>query len=95
VQVFRYVTEESFDAYMWQTLETKAKFIGQVMTGESELRRIEDIDGAALTYARLKPSRQAIRCDREGRIDAEVARLSRLPSEHQETTSSSAVACVI
>src|SRR5205814_6021998 len=48
VQIYRYVTEASFDAYMWQTLETKAKFIAQVMTGQSELRRIEDMDGAAL-----------------------------------------------
>jgi len=54
VRIYRYVTEESFDAYMWQTLETKAKFIAQVMTGQSDLRRIEDIDGAALTYAEVK-----------------------------------------
>jgi hypothetical protein len=54
VQIYRYVTEQSFDAYMWQTLETKARFIGQVMTGESDLRRIEDIDGTALTYAEVK-----------------------------------------
>ena len=39
---------------MWQTLETRAWFIGQVMTGESDLRRIEDIDGAALTYPEVK-----------------------------------------
>jgi DNA-directed RNA polymerase subunit H (RpoH/RPB5) len=54
VRIYRYVTEESFDAYMWQTLETKAKFISQVMTRESDLPRIEDIDGAALTYAEVK-----------------------------------------
>lgn len=48
VQIYRYVTEESFDAYSWQTLETKARFIARVMNGETDLRRIEDLDGAAL-----------------------------------------------
>src|SRR5437667_219921 len=54
VQIYRYVTEGSFDAYMWQTLETKAKFIHQVMSGDTTLRRLEDIDGVALTYAEVK-----------------------------------------
>jgi N12 class adenine-specific DNA methylase len=86
VQIYRYVTEASFDAYMWQTLETKAKFIGQVMTGESDLRRIEDIDGTALTYAEVKAiaSGNPLVIEK-ARIDAEVARLSRLHCEHQET----------
>jgi N12 class adenine-specific DNA methylase/adenine-specific DNA methylase len=86
VQIHRYVTEESFDAYMWQTLETKARFIGQVMTGESDLRRIEDIDGAALTYAEVKAiaSGNPMVIEKAG-IDAEVARLSRLHSQHGET----------
>jgi TolA-binding protein len=86
VMIHRYVTEESFDAYMWQTLETKAKFIGQVMTGESDLRRIEDVDGAALTYAEVKAIASGNPMVIEkARIDAEVARLSRLHCEHQET----------
>ena len=86
VQIYRYVTEESFDAYMWQTLETKARFIAQVMTGETDLRRIEDIDGAALTYAEVKAiaSGNPLVIEK-ARIDAEVARLSRLHCEHQET----------
>lgn len=86
VQIYRYVTEESFDAYMWQVLETKAKFISQVMTGESDLRRIEDIDGAALTYAEVKAiaSGNPLVIEK-ARIDAEVGRLSRLHCEHQET----------
>jgi hypothetical protein len=54
VQIYRYVTEGSFDAYMWQTLETKAKFISQVMSGDMTLRRLEDMDSAALTYAEVK-----------------------------------------
>ena len=86
VRIHRYVTEGSFDAYMWQTLETKAKFIGQVMTGESNLRRIEDIDGTALTYAEVKAIASGNPMVIEkARIDAEVARLSRLQCEHQET----------
>lgn len=86
VQVFRYVTEQSFDAYMWQTLETKARFIGQVMTGESDLRRIEDIDGTALTYAEVKAiaSGNPLVIDK-ARVDAELARLGRLRCEHEET----------
>ena len=86
VQIFRYVTEQSFDAYMWQTLETKARFIGQVMTGESDLRRIEDIDGAALTYAEVKAiaSGNPLVIEK-ARVDAELTRLSRLRSQHEET----------
>lgn len=86
VQIYRYVTEESFDAYMWQTLETKARFIAQVMTGETELRRIEDIDGAALTYAEVKAiaSGNPMVIEKAS-VDAEVARLSRLRTQHVET----------
>ena len=59
VQVRRYVTQgrggrPSFDSYMWQTLETKKKFISQVMAGNSEVRTMEDVAGAALTYAEVK-----------------------------------------
>ncbi|MFO0888323.1 MAG: DEAD/DEAH box helicase family protein [Isosphaeraceae bacterium] len=54
VSIFRYVTESSFDAYMWQALETKARFISQVMTGQSAARRAEDGGGEALSYAEVK-----------------------------------------
>lgn len=86
VQIYRYVTEESFDAYMWQVLETKARFIAQVMTGESDLRRIEDMDGAALTYAEVKAiaSGNPMVIEKAS-VDAEVARLSRLRTQHLET----------
>ena len=85
VQIYRYVTEESFEAYMWQTLETKARFIAQVMTGESDLRRIEDIDGTALTYAEVKAiaSGNPMVIEKAS-IDAEVARLSRLRTQPVE-----------
>lgn len=86
VRILRYVTEGSFDAYMWQTLETKAKFIAQVMTGESNLRRIEDVDGAALTYAEVKAIASGNPMVTEkASIDAEVARLARLQHQHRET----------
>ena len=86
VQIYRYVTEASFDAYMWQTLETKAKFISQVMTGESDLRRIEDVDGTALTYAEVKAiaSGNPLVIEK-AKVDTEVARLSRLETQHTET----------
>jgi hypothetical protein len=54
VAIYRYVTEGSFDAYMWQALETKARYIGQVMTGENGVRKAEDIGGQELTYAEVK-----------------------------------------
>jgi N12 class adenine-specific DNA methylase len=54
VSIYRYVTEGSFDAYMWQALETKAKFINQIMTGESGVRQAEDVGGQELSYAEVK-----------------------------------------
>lgn len=86
VQIYRYVTEGSFDAYMWQTLETKARFIGQVMSGDNELRRIEDIDGAALTYAEVKAiaSGNPLVIEK-AEVDAEIARLSRLGTQFRDT----------
>lgn len=85
VQIYRYVTAESFDAYMWQCLETKAKFIAQVMTGDTSLRRLEDVDGAALTYAEVKAiaSGNPLVIEKAN-VDAELARLSRLRSQHVE-----------
>ena len=86
VRVNRYVTEGSFDAYMWQTLETKAKFISQVMTGQTVARRIEDLDSPALTYAEVKAiaSGNPLVIEK-AKVDAEVMRLSRLRSEHSES----------
>lgn len=85
VQIYRYVTAESFDAYMWQCLETKAKFIAQVMTGDTSLRRLEDVDGAALTYAEVKAIASGNPMVIEkANVDAELARLTRLRSQHVE-----------
>lgn len=54
VQIYRYVTENTFDSYMWQTIENKQKFIGQVMTSKSPVRSCEDVDETALSYAEVK-----------------------------------------
>ena len=85
VSVYRYVTEGSFDAYMWQTLETKAKFIAQVMSGDMTIRRLEDLDSAALTYAEVKAiaSGNPLVIEK-AQVDAELIRLTRLRSAHAE-----------
>ena len=85
VGIFRYVTEGSFDAYMWQTLETKAKFISQVMSGDMTIRRLEDLDSAALMYAEVKAiaSGNPLVIEK-AQVDAELMRLTRLRSAHAE-----------
>ncbi|MFO0890977.1 MAG: DEAD/DEAH box helicase family protein [Isosphaeraceae bacterium] len=83
VSIFRYVTEGSFDAYMWQALETKAKFIGQVVTGETSVRQAEDIGGQELSYAEVKAiasGNPAVLTLAEA--DAELQRLSTLRKHH-------------
>ncbi len=79
VEIFRYVTEGSFDSYMWQTLETKARFIAQVMKGDEGLRSLEDVELAALSYAEVKAlaSGNPLVVEKAG-VDAEVAKLSTL-----------------
>jgi len=85
ISIYRYVTEGSFDAYMWQTLETKAKFIAQVMSGDMTIRRLEDLDSAALTYAEVKAiaSGNPLVIEK-AQVDAELMRLTRLRSAHAE-----------
>jgi N12 class adenine-specific DNA methylase len=85
VAIFRYVTECSFDAYMWQALETKARFITQVMTGEAAVRRAEDIGGQELSYAEVKAiasGNPAVLTLAEA--DAELQRLSILRKNHDD-----------
>jgi N12 class adenine-specific DNA methylase len=86
VHIYRYVTEGSFDAYMWQTLETKARFIHQIMTGDTHIRRVEDIDSRALTYAEVKAiaSGNPLVIEKAS-IDAEIAKFTRLRSQHADT----------
>jgi hypothetical protein len=83
VAIYRYVTEGSFDAYMWQALETKARFIGQFMTGDNAARRAEDIGSQELSYAEVKAiasSNPAVLTLAEA--DAELQRLNLLEKNH-------------
>jgi N12 class adenine-specific DNA methylase len=83
VAIYRYVTEGSFDAYMWQALETKARFIGQVITGDNTARRAEDIGGQELSYAEVKAiasGNPAVLTLAEA--DAELQRLNLLKKNH-------------
>ena len=85
VAVYRYVTEGSFDAYMWQALETKARFISQVMTGDNAARRAEDIGGQELSYAEVKAiasGNPAVLTLAEA--DAELQRLAILKKNHAD-----------
>ena len=85
VAIYRYVTEGSFDAYMWQALETKARFISQVMTGDNAARRAEDIGGQELSYAEVKAiasGNPAVLTLAEA--DAELQRLTVLKKNHAD-----------
>ena len=85
VYIYRYVTEGSFDAYMWQALETKARFIAQVMAGDCASRRAEDIGGQELSYAEVKAiasGNPAVLTLAEA--DAELQRLAVLRKNHSD-----------
>lgn len=79
VEIIRYVTEGSFDAYSWQTVLTKSKFIAQVMSGDKGLRSVEDVELATLSYAEVKAlaSGNPLVIEKAG-VDAEIARYSSL-----------------
>ena len=84
VHIYRYVTEGTFDAYLWQTIENKQRFISQIMTSKSPVRSCEDIDETALSYAEIKAL-----CAGDERIkekmdlDVDVARLKLMRANHQ------------
>jgi N12 class adenine-specific DNA methylase len=83
VELYRYVTEGSFDAYMWQTLETKARFIQQVMNGSTTVRAAEDLENGALTYAEIKAIASGNPAVMEKvRVDTEIRKLDQLRSAH-------------
>jgi N12 class adenine-specific DNA methylase len=83
IDIYRYVTEGSFDAYMWQTLETKARFIQQVMNGSVTVRQAEDLEGGALTYAEIKAIASGNPAVMEKvKIDTEIRKLDQLRSAH-------------
>ena len=83
VQIYRYVTEGSFDAYMWQTLEIKARFIQQVMRGETSVRSAEDLESGALTYAEIKAIASGNPAVVEKiKVDSEIRKLDQLWALH-------------
>src|SRR5580658_3898454 len=83
IDIYRYVTEGSFDAYMWQTLETKARFILQVMSGQTSVRSAEDLESGALTYAEIKAIASGNPAVMEKiKIDTEVRKLDQLRAVH-------------
>lgn len=83
VRIFRYVTEGTFDAYSWQVIENKQKFISQIMTGKSPVRSCDDIDGAALSYAEVKALATGNPLIKEKMdLDVQVARLRLLKGNH-------------
>ena len=84
VHIYRYVTESTFDAYLWQTVENKQKFISQIMTSKSPVRSCEDIDEAALSYAEIKALCAGDERIREKMdLDVDVARLRLMKANHQ------------
>ena len=83
VQIFRYVTEGTFDSYMWQLLENKQKFIGQIMTSKSPVRSCEDVDEAVLSFAEIKALATGNPYIKEKmELDIEVAKLKVLKANH-------------
>ena len=84
VDIYRYVTDGTFDAYLWQTVENKQKFISQIMTSKSPVRSCEDVDETALSYAEIKALCAGNPMIKEKMdLDIDVARLKLLKAEHQ------------
>ena len=84
VHIYRYVTEGTFDSYLWQTVENKQKFISQIMTSKSPVRSCEDVDETALSYAEIKALCAGNPLIKEKMdLDIDVARLRLLKSDHQ------------
>lgn len=84
VQVYQYVTEGTFDAYLYQTLENKQKFISKIMTSKSPVRSCDDVDEQALSYAEIKALCAGNPLIKEKMdLDIDVARLKVLKADHQ------------
>ena len=83
VHIFRYVTESTFDSYMWQLIENKQKFISQIMTSKAPVRSCEDVDEAALSYAEVKALATGNPAVKEKMaLDVDVAKLKLLKANH-------------
>ena len=88
VQVYQYVTEGTFDAYRYQTLENKQKFISQIMTSQSPVRSCDDVDEQALSYAEIKALCAGNPLIKEKMdLDIDVARLKVLKAETTRASS--------
>ena len=84
VEVYRYVTESTFDAYLWQTIENKQKFISQVMTSKTPVRIAEDVDESSLSYAEIKALATGNPLIKEKMdLDLEVNKLSMLEANYK------------
>ena len=84
VHIYRYVTEGTFDSYLWQTVENKQKFISQIMTSKSPVRSCDDVDETALSYAEIKALCAGNPLIKEKMdLDIDVARLKILKADHQ------------
>ena len=83
VDIYRYVTEGTFDSYMYQLLESKQKFISQIMTSKSPVRSAEDVDEVALSYAEIKAIASGNPAIMEKmQLDADVAKLKLQKASH-------------
>ena len=84
VKIFKYVTENTFDAYNWSILENKQKFIGQLMSGKNPSRSCEDVDEAALSYAEVKALASGDpRIIEMTDLDSQVTKLKLLKANHE------------
>ncbi|RJW78812.1 DNA methylase [Faecalibacterium sp. AF10-46] len=83
VKIYRYVTENTFDSYMWQILENKQKFISQIMTSKSPVRACDDVDDTALSYAEIKALATGNPYIKEKMdLDIQVSKLKLLKANH-------------
>ena len=84
VKIYKYVTENTFDAYNWSILENKQKFIGQLMSGKNPSRSCEDVDEAALSYAEVKALASGDpRIIEMTDLDSQVTKLKLLKANHE------------
>ena len=84
VEIYRYVTENTFDSYLWQTIENKQKFISQIMTSKTPVRVAEDIDESTLNYAEIKALATGNPLIKEKMdLDMEVSKLTLLESNYK------------
>ena len=84
VHIYRYVTEKSFDSYLWQTIENKQRFISQIMSSKSPVRACDDVDETALSYAEIKALCAGDpRIKEKMNLDVEVAKLRLMKADHE------------